>query len=281
MVAVFTLFFFGLLLLGVWSVLVEPRLLVIKSIILQTPKWPESRKPLRVAVLGDLHVGAPHVSLRKLEKIVSRVNALEADIVALLGDFIPHVFLGKPVAPEAMAERLAKLTPKSGVAVVLGGHDEDDGGKPIRDALEKVGAAVLENQSKHFQTEDGSIWIAGLSDYHLQQPEVEKALEKVPTDSPVLLLSHDPANFQNVPDDVLVTLSGHTHGGQIRVPFYGALYIPSKAPLRHSYGYVHEDGKDLVVTGGVGTSVLPIRFNMPPEIVLLTIVNKPTKGTVI
>ena len=122
-------------------------------------------------------------------------------------------------------------------------------------------------------TADGGIWLAGISDDMVGLAEPEETISPLRDGNPIIALSHSPAVFPDIDSRAVLTLAGHTHGGQASFPLIGALYLPGRSPLRYAYGHIRENGKDMYVTAGVGNSILPIRFNMPPEIALITVVS--------
>ena len=257
---------------GVWGFLIEPGLVVTREVRIETAGWQEGRATLRVAVLGDLHVGAPHWGIEALDDVVARVNALEPDVVVLLGDYVIHgVLFGNFVEPSATARSLSSLTPRYGVVAVLGNHDWWYDGPGIRAALESAGIVVLENQSHAIATPEGRVWFAGIADDMTRSPDPVATVAAVPEGEPVIAIAHDPVVVFDMPDRVAVTLAAHMHGGQVYLPVIGALITPGRGPRRLAYGHIREDGKDLYVTSGLGTSIIPVRFNMPPEIVLVTL----------
>lgn len=258
---------------GVYSFVGEPFWRRTKTYVLNSPKWPATHEPLKLAIASDLHVGCPSVNLETLKKIVSDLNAMKADIILLLGDYlIADVALGKYVDPEPIAEILGDLNAPLGVFSVLGNHDWWKDGTGMWKALEKAGIKVLENDAVLIERPDTRpFWLAGLADDTTRNPDIPKTLSKVTTTDPVILMSHDPAPFLEMGDRPVVTLAGHTHGGQIAVPFIGALVIPGRAPLRYCYGHIVEDNQDMIVSCGIGTSILPVRFNRRPELIHLTV----------
>ena len=154
---------------------------------------------------------------------------------------------------------------------VLGNHDWwYDGGRVGR-ALEGAGIRLLEDTATRVDARGGPLWIAGVSDLYTRPADVGRALASVPEGAPVILLTHNPDVFVRVPARVLLTLAGHTHGGQVNLPGLGRLVVPSQFGERFAIGHVHEDGRDLFVTPGIGTSILPVRFGAPPEISVLTV----------
>jgi predicted MPP superfamily phosphohydrolase len=138
--------------------------------------------------------------------------------------------------------------------------------------LTQAGIHVLENSSIQVRMTSGkNFWISGLADDSTRKPDLLKTLSMVTTDEPVLMLSHDPATFITMNDRPVITLSGHTHGGQMAFPFIGPVIIPGRAPLKYAYGHIKENNRDLIVTSGVGTSVLPIRAFAVPELLEINI----------
>lgn len=233
-------------------------------------KWPAGRSALTIAALADPHVGSPFVDLEKLAEIVRRTNALKPDLIVLLGDYLNMSNrLGGYVPPENIAEVLSQLSAPLGVHAVLGNQDWWNSGAEVRQALVRAGLTVLDNERVAVRTADGPLWIAGIADDRVRNPDVAGTLAGIPEGEPVIVITHNPAIFYDVPERVQVTLAGHTHGGQIYLPLIGALSTLSRAPRRWAYGHVQESNRDLFVSGGIGTSILPIRFNMPPEIVHL------------
>jgi predicted MPP superfamily phosphohydrolase len=244
----------------------EPRNGRVRERELALERWPAALDGLRVALVSDLHAGAPHVGEERIERVVAAVNARRPDLVLLLGDYVdPTVPFGSTVAPGAVAERLAKLRAPRGVVAVLGNHDWHNDGPGVRAALRAAGIPVLENEA----IRAGDLWVAGVEDTRYRTPDVEEALRAVPDGEPVLLLSHDPDLFPRVPDRVALTVSGHLHGGQVGVPLVRRPFIPSRYGERYARGHVVEDGRHLYVTAGLGTTGWPVRLLAPPEVVIL------------
>ena len=257
---------------GAWSFLVEPRMLKERHIRLETMRWPGHCRDLRIAVLGDFQVGAPWFKVKQLDKVVAKVNALEPDLVVLLGDYvIEGVLFGRFVQPRDIARSLGGLRARHGVYSVLGNHDWWHDGEEIWRELEAVGIRVLENESVPLDLPEGRVWIAGLADESTRQPCMVSTFGAVPEDEPVIALVHDPVTFFEIPERTVVTFAGHTHGGQLRLPLVGTPYPVGGTPRRMAYGLVEEGGKHLYVTSGLGTSAVPARFNMPPEIAMVTL----------
>jgi predicted MPP superfamily phosphohydrolase len=233
------------------------------------PAWPAALDGLRVGLLSDLHAGVPHATLDAVSRAVETVQAEGPDLVCLLGDFIDRsATFARPVDPDALAARLAPLDAPRGVLSVLGNHDWYSGARRIADAVQGVGIPVLEDEAR---PAGEGLWVAGLSDERTRGAELERALAPVPADAAVLLLSHDPDVFPFVPPRVALTLSGHTHGGQVGIPLVRRRFVPSRYGERYVRGHVEERGRHLYVSSGLGTSGLPVRLLRPPEVVILTL----------
>lgn len=257
---------------GAYGVFVEPDRLVVRSRVVELAAWPASHRSLRIAFMTDVHVGAPHINLEKLRKVVRCTNALKPDLVLLGGDYvIDGVLGGSFVAPGPIAKTLAGLSAKQGVVAVLGNHDWWNDGNVIRRAFEGVGIKVLENQALAIRNEEQTVWIAGIADDTTRTPDPVGVLSKINGTDPIIVLTHDPAIFPDVPKRAAMIFAGHTHGGQVYLPVVGALITPGRAPRRHAYGLIQEDGRVMYVSAGIGTSIIPIRLNMPPEIAIVTV----------
>jgi predicted MPP superfamily phosphohydrolase len=263
---------------GAWVGWIEPRRLATVRTTLHLPGWPHALDGLRVGLLSDLHAGAPHATLQAIRRAVDALNAERPDLVLLLGDYIDsHPVWGGRIAPEGIARELARLTAPRGVTAVLGNHDWKQTGDRMWRALVAEGIEVLENQA----TDKRGFHVAGLADLRLRRPDLPTALAHVPQASPVLLLAHDPDVFPYVPRRIALTVSGHTHGGQVAIPFVRRPAIPSRHGERYARGHVTEDGRHLYVTSGLGTSGLPFRALAPPEVVVLELrpADAPARGS--
>jgi predicted MPP superfamily phosphohydrolase len=249
---------------------VEPRRLVVRDMRLELPLWPASLSGLRVGVLTDVHAGVLHVAEDTIARWVARMNAEAPDLVLLGGDFTDaHWLFGRRLAPERIAERLAALEAPLGRVAVLGNHDWKAYGMRMWTALADAGIPVLENDTHAVDAPGGRLHVAGLADVRFRRPDVARALAGVPAHEPVIVLAHDPDVFPFVPAHVALTVSGHTHGGQVAMPHVRKPFVPSRHGERFVRGHVVEHGRHLVVGAGLGTSGLPIRFLAPPELLVL------------
>ena len=255
-----------------WGFLVEPGLLVLERHTLALARWPADYPDLHVAAIADLHAGAPFIGLDKVREVVARTNATHPDLIVLLGDYvIQYVPGGHPIPIEPIAAELAKLEAPLGTIAVLGNHDWWGGGGHIRRAFEAVGITVLDNQAMKLDWQGRPLWLAGIADAKTRHPDFAKALAGVDLAQPTIVLSHSPAPFAEMPDGPVIMLAAHTHGGQVRLPLIGSLIVADGIPHRWMFGHIHENGHDMFVSTGIGTSYLPVRFLTPPAIDLFDI----------
>jgi predicted MPP superfamily phosphohydrolase len=265
------------LILGLWGFWLEPASLVVKQD--RVSLCGKMKKPLRIAILTDLHVGSAFNRIEKLRRVVDRTNDAHPDIICILGDLvISRVIAGRFVEPEAIAAELQRLRAPAGVFAVLGNHDGWFDHDRVRAALEHVNVHVVEERADRVDTPAGPIWMAGVSDIWTGSPDIRTALTGVNDDAPVILLTHNPDVFPRVPDRVAITLAGHTHGGQVRFPIVGRPVVPSRFGQRYAAGHIVEGGRHLFVATGLGTSILPVRFRVPPAISVLTLTCDQSEG---
>ena len=256
--------------LSAWAGWVEPRRLVIRELETTIESWPAHLDRLRVAIVGDFHVGSPHVDALRVERIAERINELSADLVCLLGDYLSEdMWLGRRVAADAACQPLGRLRAPLGAYAVLGDHDCELDEPGVARALRKAGITVLEDTAA--VVGDRELWIAGVSQAWRPESDPAVALAAVPRRAPAIVLAHSPDVFPSLPDDIALTLAGHTHGGQIGIPALTRWMIPSRYGSRYLGGLYREGAKQLLVHTGVGTSRIPVRFLVPPQITLLTI----------
>ena len=249
----FKYFFIIFVLLFIWSYFIEPNLLVIKRY--NIPELGD----IKIVFASDFHIAKGE--RKRLEKIVNTINNEESDLVLFGGDFIKGHDGGHTLPIEDQAEILSKI--KSPMISVLGNHDGWFNKSRVSDALEKNGIKVLLNSNTKFE----NIFIAGVEDIQTGYPDIEKALEN--TESPRILLSHSPDIYYDVEEKVDLILAGHVHGGQVYIPFIGAPIVPSRYGSKFARGLIYKTHNKMIITKGLGTSILPIRFCSIPEIVVI------------
>jgi predicted MPP superfamily phosphohydrolase len=260
------------LLLALWAFVLEPASLAVNRYEIPLPGWPAEQDGLLIALVSDLHVGSPFNGVDKLRDVVARINGARPDLVLLAGDYvISGVRGGAFVPPETTAFVLAKLDAPLGVFAVLGNHDHWYDAARVRSAFESVGIRVLENETAPVRGEGFDFWLVGLGDLWEARPDVARILDRLPDGVASIAITHNPDVFPEIPERVALTLAGHTHGGQVAIPFWGTPIVPSRFGARYARGHVVENGRHLFVTSGLGTSLLPVRFRVPPEIALVEI----------
>jgi predicted MPP superfamily phosphohydrolase len=242
---------------------------VLRRATVHLPDWPSGRAPLRVLLLSDIHLGSAAMDAARLERIVGQANALKPDLVLIAGDFI---YGNYPVAGELSAQQLvaplARLRAPLGVIAVSGNHDYWAGHNSLPPALKRAGVTLLVNSA----TERGPLAIAGMADGYTRHEDIAAtaaALDRL--SGAKVAMVHGPDMAPKMPRGVHLMFAGHTHCGQIRLPWYGAL--PSIARSRYGCGWVRDPGRLNLITAGLGTSILPLRLGADPDMWLLTLQN--------
>jgi uncharacterized protein len=277
--------------LGVYAVGIEPLLrLSIVRYTITPPGWPSDLK-LRMVVLADIHASDPWMSVDRIRSLVNQANALNGDIILLLGDYVSgHRFYRKMSDSEQWGPALGQLKAPLGVHAIQGNHDwwEDKdamrnlaGPTFVQRALEAAGINVLENDAVRLVHNGKPFWLAGLGDQiafvpvrrrvpgvHVGVHDLPKTLAKITDDAPAILMAHEPDIFPRVPKRFSLTLSGHTHGGQVNL-FGWRPVAASRLARIYPRGHFSEEGRDLLVSSGIGCSIMPVRFGVPPEIVIV------------
>ncbi len=269
-----------------YAVAVEPRSgPLLSTYQLSPPDWRPSDGLLRIGIVADLHACEPFMPAHRVEEIVEAANRLQPDIFVLLGDFVEglHGFYARPIPMADWADPMAQLRSPLGSFAILGNHDwwhdPTDNAGAIRATLEARGVPVLENDAvlvRRIGTQ--GFWLGGLGDQLAFKgtgrgvDDMARLLSQVPDDGrPAILLAHEPDVFRQVPARFGLTLSGHTHGGQIALPLIGRFPVASHYGRQYAYGHVFERNQHLVVSAGLGVSGFPFRLGVPPEIVLVEV----------
>ena len=239
-----------------WSTVIEPNILTVKYLQIKD----EQLKGLKIVFASDFHI-KPY-EMYRLKRIVRAINKQNADAVLLGGDYVSGHKKGSSMTIDKIANVFSFIHSKFGTYAVVGNHDGWQGKEEIMSELEKHNIKVLFNNNVCFD----KFCIAGVDDMQTGSPDVKQALPL--NDKPVILLSHTPDIIPDVPYSVNLTLAGHLHGGQVRLP--DAKIVPSKFGTKYANGFLDEKGKKIYTTYGLGTSILPVRFNCLPEITVIT-----------
>lgn len=247
--------------LFIYGFFIEPNMLTVKHYTINDT----ALKGVKVVFASDFHI-KPNQA-KRLNKVVKMINEQNPDIVLSVGDFVNghEEDMTMPIAD--IVKQLKNIKSKYGFYTVLGNHDWWIDGEGITDTLTSNGINVLANSNTKVNINGKDIYIAGVEDKTTRTPEIYSALENAK--KPVILLTHSPDVFSKVPSDINLTLSGHVHGGQVRLPLLGALIVPSDYGDKYSLGLIEEKGKKMIVTKGIGNSILNVRFNCVPEIVVI------------
>jgi hypothetical protein len=260
------------------SALIEPnRPRVIRKEI-RLRRWPNGLDGFTIALLSDFHYD-PYFSVHPIRSAINTINELRPDLVALTGDFVSVPWVGNRAKwvghAEPCAQLLRKLNAPYGLWAVLGNHDAFSDPDRVTDALKSAGIPVLSNRSVPIEKDGARFWLSGIDDVLGGTPDVPGALQGVPSDEAVVLMAHEPdyADFvASYPVDL--QLSGHSHGGQVRIPLIQPSYLPEMGK-KYVWGLFQIRGLTLYTNAGIGTVLLPIRLNCRPEITYLTLTRAP------
>lgn len=254
---------------------------------LTPPNWP-AHLPLRIAAIADPHINRPYITPSHMARVSQAVMAAKPDLIVLLGDYLSSLrFTKNSLKPAEIANCFADLNAPLGVYAILGNHDwwEDPDGAGqtgnwppvIARELMAIGIPVLENEALRLDQQGQPFWLMGLGDQWSRRPggqqsegrhDLPGTMAQLDDETPAILLAHEPDIFPQVSKRVALTLCGHTHGGQVVMAGY-APKVPSLFGQRYRYGHIVEEDRHLIVSAGIGMGGGPVRFGIPPEIVIV------------
>jgi predicted MPP superfamily phosphohydrolase len=271
---------------------IEPNRLVVTTATIRIKGLDPAFNGLRIAMIADIHGGSNNVTEEKIREVVKRTNEQDADMVVMLGDYVTEKGGNKAydesglVMPvSTIADNLKGLRSRYGTFAVLGNHDGWFNDDRVASELTRVGYRVLQNEVAIVEKDGHRLRILGMKDHlaltkgWVQTSADAKAQLSAAGNGDVIVLQHGPDILPVIAGDYLISpdlrliLAAHTHGGQIRLPIFGAPIVPSGYGQKYVQGHVKDKNVDMFVTSGIGTSVLPFRFMVPPEIAVVTILS--------
>jgi len=273
-----------------YAYFIEPQRLVTTEKDLSIKGWNPVFNGFRVVAIGDIHAGSNGADETKIRQVVEAVNLQDPDIVVLLGDYVSESggrdTFGRPnlrMEPEKIAECLSGIKARFGVFVVMGNHDDAYGAPFLKTALSRTGYRILDGEVAVIEKNGKRLRILGLRDHlnigiwKVYSDQARSLLAPTEGTGDVLVLQHSPdiapiiTGQLSISSDLKLMLAAHTHGGQVWLPVIGRPIVPSSYGQRLAAGHVVDQGLDIFVTTGIGTSILPFRFMVPPEISVLNI----------
>jgi len=276
MLLVFAAIIIIITLLLSYAYFIEPRQFVITEETISVKNWTSEESGFKIVAISDIHGGSHYMDDARIKFVVEQANAQEADIVVLLGDYVSQSdgrsgALRMPMSQ--IADDLQGLRARYGVYAVIGNHDWWYDEKKVRRELERIGYKVLENEATSFDKNGQTITIIGIEDFWKRSKvDIEKVLANINPRRNIIAITHNPDSFDQLPGGISILLAGHTHGGQVVLPFIGAPVIVAKR--EYLRGHVEKNGKNLFVTTGYATTFPFIRLGVPPEIAVLNLTVK-------
>lgn len=271
-----------------YSFVIEPGRLVVTESTIEIEKLDPALDGLKIVAISDLHCGSNAVNAEKLRDLLALANGQNPDIVVLLGDFVSEYEGGTKLRMplDEMTQNIRGLKARYGVFAVMGNHDDWYDSELVKNAVQAAGYRILDDEIATLDINNTKLRLLGLRD-HLRinswKAFSEQTRHLIDTDGgsgDIIVLEHSPdvlpmiTGELSISPDTRLMLAGHTHGGQVWLPILGRPIIPSSYGQKYAYGHIRDQGLDMFVTSGVGTSILPFRFLVPPEIAVITLKRK-------
>jgi len=269
-------------LLLAYAYFIEPKQFVVVEDTVVVPNWDAELNGFKVVAISDIHTGSNHAPIERLRLVVEKANEQNADLIVLLGDYVSESSRGRrrdvpagadgtdlKIPANEIADALQGFRARYGTFAVIGNHDWYHNEQKIHREFERVGIDILNNETVEISVGDRSIKLWGIEDLWKNRRVPAEPFDQLEDKQNVIALTHNPDSLLTAPAGFSIMFAGHSHGGQINFPFFGPL-----APFndrRFMDGHAEVDGKHVYVTSGVGTSVIPFRWRVPPEIAVVTI----------
>ncbi len=284
LIALLSAFALGLLCLA-YAYFIEPNRLAVTREVVRIKGWDPAFDGIKIVAISDIHGGSNGGSVEMMRRLVKTANTENADVIVLLGDYVSnnndHTSIRMPMS--VIAENLSGLRAKSGVYAVLGNHDGWYGNDTVASSLEGAGITVLQNEVAVIEQNGRKLRIFGMRDHlhmgswYTFDADMRAAAARYEQTGDMIVLQHSPDvfpvlnAFHTFGPSFKLMFAGHTHGGQVWLPIIGSPVVPSSFGQKYARGHIQEDRAHMFVTTGIGTSILPFRFLMPPEIAVITI----------
>jgi uncharacterized protein len=266
--------------LAAYAYFIEPRQFVVVEENLAVPNWDPALNGFKVVAISDIHAGSNYAPLERLRLVVEKANEQDADLIVLLGDYVSESSRGRnrnraegtdgtelKIPVSTIADNLQGFKARFGVYAVIGNHDWYHNSQKVEAELERVGIKVLENEIDEIPVGAQTVRLWGIEDLWKNRAVPRGPYDGIADKRNIVAITHNPDSLLTAPSGISIMFAGHSHGGQVNFPIFGP-FAPFNDP-RFMDGHAEVDGKHVYVTSGVGTSVIPLRWRVPPEIAVL------------